>query len=272
MTSNSSQPIDHGLRVFTCGHSFHVWVAELVAEIAASAGIHDHIVAGTSGIGGSRAIQHWDVPEAENEARRTLYAGSVDVLTLSCMSGPDDGIRKFAELAVEHNPDIRVTVQELWLPEDRFPFDPLNRTRTSPEEYNQGTLSELTVAHDAYFAVMDEYIRALNAELGRPVVFVVPDGQATLLLRERIMAGTVPGVAEQSDLFTDAWGHPAPPLKALAGYCHFSTIYRQDPRGLPRLSILADNPGWDDALNSLLQELAWEAVTRHPLAGVKANP
>ena len=33
----------------------------------------------------------------------------------------------------------------------------------------------------------------------------------------------------------------------------------------------ANNPNWDAKLNRLLQEIAWEAVTRHPLSGVKAE-
>ena len=263
------RPLVKGQRVFTCGHSFHVWVADILAEMAARAGIGDHRVVGTSAIGGSRAIQHWDVPEEQNEAKKALRAGKVDVLTLACMTQPDEGISKFAKLAVEHHPHIRVTLQELWLPEDRFQFDPANRVRKSPEEFNGSTLADLRKSHAAYFRVMEDYVSALNAEIGRQTVFVVPDGQATLALREKIIAGTAPGLEKQSDLFTDAWGHPTPPLKALAGYCHFATIYRRNPLGLPLPGVLGGNPRLDDALNRLLQELAWEAVARHPLAGVR---
>ena len=270
--SKPSRPIVKGQHVFTCGHSFHVWVADVLADMAKGAGIGGHRGVGTSSIGGSRAIQHWDVPAEQNEAKKALRAGIVDVLTLSCMSGPDEGIRKFAKLAVEHNPEVRVTVQELWLPEDRFPFDPANRVRKSPEEFNGSTTADLTKAHVAYFKVMEDYVSALNAEIGRQTVFIVPDAQATLALRKRIIAGTAPGLERQSDLFTDAWGHPTPPLKALAGYCHFATIYRRNPLGLPLPGVLAGNPKWDAALNRLLQELAWEAVAQHPLAGIRSLP
>lgn len=87
-------------------------------------------------IGGSRAIQHWDVPDDENEAKQALRTGNVDVLTLSCMTHPDEGIHNFAKLAVEHNPEVRVTLQELWLPEDNLPFDGANRVRSTLEEFN----------------------------------------------------------------------------------------------------------------------------------------
>lgn len=263
-----AQSIGQGQRVFTCGHSFHFWVADLLNETANLAGISGHQTVGTSSIGASMALKHWDVPEEQNQAKRALRAGGVDVLTLSCMSGPDDGIRKFAELATECNPNIRITVQELWLPEDRFPFDAASRVRKSVDEFNGSTIADLKKPHEAYFKAMEDYVNALNAALGRQVVFIVPDAQATLALRMMIIAGTAPGLSKQSDLFTDAWGHPSPPLRALSCYCHFSVIYRRSPVGFPVLSILADNPHWGAPLSHALQELAWDAVIRHPLSGL----
>ena len=131
---NPTQPLAQGQRVFTCGHSFHVWVADMLVELAKGAGISGHHLAGTSSIGGSRAVQHWDVPEEQNEAKKALRAGRLDVLTLACMTQPDEGIVKFAKLAVAHNPNVRVTLQELWLPEDRFPFDPAHHVRKATDQ------------------------------------------------------------------------------------------------------------------------------------------
>ena len=266
-----SRSLARGQRVFTCGHSFHFWVADILIDVAKGAGIGDHRAIGTSAIGGSRVIQHWDVPEEQNEAKKALRAGNVDVLTLSCMTQPDEGISKFARMAVEHNPNVRVTLQELWLPEDRFPFDPANRVRKTSDEFNGSTMAALETAHEAYFKVMEDYVSVLNVELGTQSVFIVPDAQATLALREKIIAGTAPGLEKQSDLFTDAWGHPSPPLRLLSAYCHFSVIYRRSAVGLPLPSVLADNPSWGVTLNRVLQQLAWDAVTQHPLSGVRAN-
>ena len=273
MTNETQQAAkNQGLHVFTCGHSFHAWVGNNVRDIAQSAGISNHQVVGVSMIGGSRAIQHWDVPEEKNEAKKVLRTGNVDVLTLSCMTHPDEGISKFTKLAVEHNPNVRVTLQELWLPEDRFPFDAGHRTRKSVDEFNGSTMADLIPPHKAYCKEMEDYVTALNAEIGRQVVFIVPDAQATLSLRERIMAGTVPGLAKQSDLFSDAWGHPKPPLMALSSYCHFAVIYRRTPVGVswPTNRLVAD-PIQDAKLKRLLQELAWDAVKQHPLSGVRPD-
>ena len=262
-------PIATGLRVFTCGHSFHAtFIPALVDKIATSAGINGHTIVGVSILGGSRAIQHFQIPDEQNKAKAVLTTGNVDVLTLSCMERPDDGIEKFAKLGFVHNPNIRVTLQELWLPQDQWPFNYHNRINQTPEDFNKTTIADLKKVHEAYFKVMEDYVTALNKSLGKQVVFIVPDAEATIALREKIIDGTAPDLQKQSDLFGDWWGHPKAPLMLLSAYCHYAVIYRRSPVGLsipPGFSLKSQ------ALNRLLQELAWDAVIHHPLSGVKSN-
>src|SRR4051794_29170587 len=59
-TPKLAAPITVGQRMFSCGHSFHVWVPAIVADLCQKAGIPNHVQLGVSGIGGSRTIQHWD--------------------------------------------------------------------------------------------------------------------------------------------------------------------------------------------------------------------
>jgi hypothetical protein len=120
---------------------------------------------------------------------------------------------------------------------------------------------------------MDEHVMRLNAEYGKRVLYIVPVGQAVVALREKIIAGQASGLNQQEDLFSDAIGHARPPLQALVAYCHFAVIYRRSPVGLPIPAVLekANNPKWDARLSRLLQELAWDAVTQHPLSGVEST-
>src|SRR4051794_39722879 len=69
---SETKPVDRGQRVFTCGHSFHVFVPGILADMARGAGIPDHKIAGLSSIGGSRVIQHWDVADEKNKAKQAL--------------------------------------------------------------------------------------------------------------------------------------------------------------------------------------------------------
>lgn len=265
------EPLTKGQRVFSCGHSFHVFVPAVLSDMAKGAGIKNHEAVGLSAIGGSRVIQHWGVPEEKNKAKEALRAGKIDVLTLSPIHLPDEGIEKFAKLALEHNPKIRITVQEFWLPFDIY--DTSFKERPKEVDHNAPTAAELRKLHEPYFKSMDEHVRDLNKKLGTETLFIVPVGQAVIALREKIIAGQAPGLKTQEDLFSDPIGHARPPLQALAAYCHFAVIYRRSPVGLPTPAVLtkANNPSWDDKLNRLLQELAWDAVTHHPLSGVKSS-
>jgi len=265
-------PLTTGQRVFTAGNSFHAWfIAPILQDLANGAGIKGHEIVGVSKIGGSRAIQHWEVPEEKNEAKAALRAGKVDVLTLACMLQPDDGIDKFATLALAHNPDVRVVLQEFWIPWDKFEWP--YQGKESDVNFDAATTNKLETLHQPYFKTMNDYVIALNARLGKPVVVIAPVGQTVVALRERIMAGQVPGIEKQSELFTDKLGHPQPPIEALAAYCNFAVIYRRSPVGMPMPAVLAkaNDPKWrNEKLNRLLQEIAWDAVTRHPLSGCAA--
>jgi hypothetical protein len=271
-SANPVGPVAEGQRVFTCAHSFHYFVPPLLTDMARGAGIKGHEAVGLSAIGGSRVIQHWNVPDEKNEARKALRTGQVDVLTLSPIHLPDEGIEKFARLALEHNPNARVTVQEFWLPYDVY--DPATPLKPRKVDHNAATGAGLRKEHEPYFKSVDDHVRGLNKQLGKEAVFVAPVGQAVIALREKIIAGQAPGLKTQEDLFTDAIGHARAPLMALNAYCHFAVIYRRSPVGLPLPGALArlKDPNLDGNLNRLLQELAWEAVTQHPLSGVMPAP
>ena len=263
-----AEPISKGQRVFTCGHSFHVWVPQIVADLCKKADIPDHVQVGVSSIGGSRVIQHWDIPEEKNTAKAALKTGKVDVLTLSPIFLPDPGIENFTTLALEHNLGIRVIVQPIWLRWDIY--EPTTK-RPEKVDHNSITGEELRKRHAEHFQKMDEHIRELNQKYGKTVLYIAPAPQAVIALREKIITGKAPGLKSQEDLFTDELGHGTPPLMALVGYCNYAVIYRRSPVGLPVPEVLkqAKLGDHEEPLNRLLQELAWEAVRAHSLSGVQ---
>lgn len=148
-----AEPITKGQRVFTCGHSFHVFVPGILTDIAKKAEIKDHVQVGLSSIGGSRVIQHWDIADEKNKAKEALKTGKVDVLTLSPIFLPDAGIENFARLALEYNKDIRIVVQPIWLRWDIY--EPTTK-RPDKVDHNAITIEELKKRHEPYFKSMDE--------------------------------------------------------------------------------------------------------------------
>lgn len=272
--AGDAQPVVKGQRVATCAHSFHAFVYPLLAEAARNAGIQGHENVGYSLIGGSRVIRHWDVADDKNEVKRALRAGGVDVLTLSPIWMPDEGIEKFATLGLEHNPDIRVTVQKFWLPNDTYePVYPLDVRKTPRVDHDATNLAELREKQARYDHDVEEFVLGINKRLGRDVIVTVPVGMAVLALREKIASGKAPGLTKQWDLFRDPWGHPQVPIQLLSAYCHFAVIYHKSPVGLPvpeALEKMKISAGDKKSLNLLLQELAWDTVKNHPPGGASS--
>jgi len=252
-----------GLRTWSLAHSFHSFVPPLLQEMAQAAGIKGHDF-GISAIGGARVMTHWDASVRADQVRAYLEAGKADVLTLSLIWLPDEGIEKFAKLGFEHNPNLRITLQENWLPQDRYE----TKDRSLKVDHNTTDLIKLRQEQAAYAKDLDDETQRISKLLGKPVMFAVPVGQAVLALREQIAAGKCPGIQTQAELFTDSWGHCTTPIQVLNAYCHFAVVYRISPVGLPMPAIMVKEKR-DEKLNRLLQELAWDAVTHHPLSGVK---
>ena len=259
-----------GQRVFVCAHSFMIYTAKLLPPMAEAAGIA-HVNAGQQMIGGSRVIQHWDLPEEKNRAKAALRESKVDVLTLSPNAlMPDPGIDHFTKLGLEKNPTLRVLVQASWPTREGTTGKSFtNETR------NAATSASLRAQRDAHRSAwlvnLEAHVRTLNTTVGRTAVVLVPVSDAVYALREKIAEGRAPGLTKQTDLFRDDLGHPHPPLAVLVTYCHFAAIYGRSPVGLPVPASLKDLPQ-ADTLNRLLQQLAWDAVTAHPLSGVRPTP
>ena len=263
-------PITVGQRVATCGHSFHVFTYRQVAEIAASAGLK-HELAGLSSIGGSTVIKHWAVPEEKSAVKQVLKAGKADVLTLSPIWLPDEAIEQFVKLGIEHNPALRITVQEYWMPNDEYePVYPLQTKKKV--DHNATDLAKLRDATQRYAKDIEDHVKGINQRLGKEAVLIVPVGMAAVTLREKIIKGEAPGLKQQSELFRDNWGHANSPLQILSSYCHFAVIYRKSPVGLPlplAFRTLKDMSDDDKGkLNTLLQQIAWNTVSVHPMSGI----
>src|SRR5262245_41201388 len=243
-----------GLRIFYTGHSFHMFVPPQVDLLAKAAGIEGHVTAGRQGIGGSRVIQHWEKADDQNTAKKALLTGEVDVFTMAAhVQIPDEGITKFTELGLAHNPNLRLLVQASW-----FPFDvpePDKRIRENAQRDNMA-VADLQKAVDDWRKKLEAQADDLNRQHGKTCVFIVPVGDAMVKLRSLIVDSKYPGVAKQSELFTDPIGHGGGHVQALASYCNFVAIYRRDPQGLKM-----DVPGVSDEQHAILQKIAWETVS-----------
>ena len=253
-----------GLRVFYTGHSFHMFVPRHIEQLAKSARIEGHKLAGTQGIGGSKVIQHWELADGKNKAKPALESGQVDVFTMAPhLAIPDDGITKFTELGLAHNPNLRLLLQCSWYPFDGPPPD--KRIRDNSQR-DQAKIEDLQAAVDDWREKLEAQVDDLNRQHGKQALFIVPVGDAVVKLRGLVAAGKYPGVVKQSELFTDPIGHGGPHIQTLCSSCNFAAIYRISPEGLKM-----DVPGIDAPQHELLQKIAWETVSGYSHAGVAAK-
>jgi hypothetical protein len=207
--------------------------------------------------------------EGEKGAKVLVPQLKPDVFTIAPIYLPDDGIENFVKLCAETTPDTRVLIQEFWLPYDVYDLNYKKAKPANPDR-DAMTADYLRTEYGKYFADMDKHVRYLGEKYGKRV-YVTPVGQAVVALRELVIDGEVPGVKKQSELFTDGIGHCTAPIMVLNAYCHYAVIYGRNPVGLPvpsKLKGFIDDEGATAKLNRLLQELAWHAVTTHPLSGV----
>ena len=241
-----------GLRVFYTGHSFHMFVPQRVEQLVKAAGIQGHKLVGQ---------QDWDLADWMNEAKSALSSGEVDVFTMAAhVAIPDEGITKFTELGLKHNPNLRLLVQASW-----YPFDvPAGEKRiTDNAQRDDAKIEDLQAAVDEWRKKLEAQVDDLNKLHGQRAVFIVPVGDAVVKLRAMIVEGQFPGVTTQSKLFRDPIGHGQGHVMALAAYCNFAAIYHVSPEGLK-----LDERGVDDAQHAILQKLAWETVSKYPHAGI----
>jgi len=247
-------------------------VPDILTELALASGIKEHQKVGVQSLGVSRTLQHWNHQNGRNQARQALETGDVDVLTLSPIQFPDEGIENFIKLGLEHNPNMKFTVQISWggpdIDNQDFDFS-LLMSRPDREKKPE----QLKTLNQKNEIAGQEQAAKINEQVGRQVVFLVPTSQALTALRTMIYNKQIPGLDKQAELFADNIGHPTAPLQVLNAYLHFAVIYGRSPVGLPIPSVLKNGgkPQWnDETFNRALAELAWTTVINYPPSGVKA--
>lgn len=271
----SVEAVRKGLKVYFVGHSFHMFIVRPLITLAKEAGIKGHWAEGWDMIGGSTPMQHWERNGEDNEVKRAIRAGGLDVLTLSSnVIVPEPAIDLFADLAVEHNPGVRVMVQHSWgdaatsaimlFRHGRAPEAAHVPSNEDRDLVSAAELVEMRSSMAAAVGRLREQLESIDARLGRSVMRLVPAGDLVMRLRSAVVAGDVPGVTRQSELFRDPLGHASQPTVDAVTYAWFAALYEQSPIGLT--SLVEPDDADSAARQRVLQELGWDAVREEPLA------
>ncbi len=234
-----------GLRVMFNGNSWFIFVPWGVADLVKAAEIQGHK----------------EVRAAKPNDFSLIEAGEVDVYAhgVHWWTEPINEAEKIVVPGLKANPNFRAYYHAAWLVGDGRAKD----IKTTAD-YNDTKLADLQAALDKTRKSVEAKADELNKKFGKPVVFLVPVGDATVKLRALVLEGKYPGVTKQSDLWNDAMPHAGVHVMALSGYCHFAAIYRTSPVGLKILRFKE----LTDEHHAILQRIAWETVSNYPHAGV----
>jgi hypothetical protein len=295
-----TKPITQGQKIVMATHSFNVFVGPSrsrdpnvtptpgpLAALAAERGKAGHETLAVQMIGGSTPMQHWNQgngDDAKNIAKAALTANG-DKVTVFTMSPnakmPEEGIDLFGDFVIKHNKNARIMVQASWSAYDGKGTTPSVGGSGGGDFKNDQRDSITTADLDKWIAGQeargDNYLIRLRTQLegidkraGKQITYVVPSSIAVYNLRKEVLAGHVPGVARQSELFRDPIGHPTTPTANLVTYVWFTAMYRESPVGLQ--ALVDKNDPNSAAREKLLQQIAWNAVVGEPKSGIKGAP
>lgn len=260
-----------GLWVVSIGHSCVISAITSCVKASLSGGFenHNHLMQFFGGPGGA-ARRQWERMGDQQQAKPALASGKVDVLTFGHLIGPNgesfgcdvEDYRKWMDLALKDNPDIRFYIQDLW-PWLSGPSGLWDQNAFDLEEYKTAM-----VEADKSLATVVNHLR--REYPGR--VDVIPIGAAMVELVERASKGNLPGVDEimvpakdskmRVGLYRDMI-HSTDVSSALQGYIWYACLYGKNPVEL-KSGIYED-----ETLDGILRELAWKTVTSHSLSSIR---
>jgi peptidoglycan/xylan/chitin deacetylase (PgdA/CDA1 family) len=265
-----------GKRVFFTGHSFFIlggYMAKKVDLIAKAAGKEKHELVGWRYSGSrSGAVDKWWQKGADQEPRKSVAAGKVDILTVCTYwmkkgSEQEKSIRNFVKLMQENNPEGLIYVIST-KPRHDYKYKGGWDARTKAELAKlYGRIDETRRYANNKNALVDE----INKSYGKEVIREVPLYYGQALMRAQIIDGKVPGVKKQSELYSDAMGHVSELGQRLNAYTVFVAIYGESPFDLhvPEWEKSGDTVLRDQALS--LQKVAWAAVQAVPVTRTRRN-
>ena len=185
--------------------------------------------------------------------------------------------KKFIELALPKSPRVQVYIYERWPrrkeKEKKNPsagYEPFDYEKQWLRKYNAGKWDGSNETRD-YFERLTKALRDEYPELDKPVL-MVPVGDVLLELDKRAKAGKVPGLEGVEEFYADGIHFNNAGAFAV-GTTFYATMFRRDPRGLDAGPYGRGRSDKDreiePGLARAVQEVVWEVVSTHPLAGVK---
>lgn len=277
-TVTFSRPTDGALRIVGVGHSFMVPGYKTLPWISQASGfkqpLHTHTGGGMTGSARYKWEQENGIFGFDGKPYPKLLASIANGQWEAMVFGPyfQDRPEYFScwiDYCLKYNPEMKFYISDAWpqLEQIKTPIE-------SESDFTPKLFEQLGAERNA---LSDTVIEPLRQKYPNKI-YVIPTSDAMVLAAKAFMSGDLPGVEgihrvvgkKERSLWRDKLGHLGPGFEWLEGYVFYSTLYQRSavdlktsPAPLKTLSFPGEN------LDIKFREIAWEAVSNHPYAGIQ---
>ena len=279
VVSSYEKPTDGSLRVVATGHSFMAPGYKTLPLIAPLAGFEQqalltHTGGGITGSARYKWEQENGIFQFAGKPVPKLLASIANAKWDAMMWGPYYQDRPefytcWIDFCLKYNPDMKFYVADAWPQLEQFEKQP-----ESEKEMTYEAMKKLGEQRNASTA---KIVNAINSKYPNRV-FVMPTSDAMVLAVREFHRGNLPGIrgihkavgGKDMSLWRDKLGHLGPGLDYLEGYVFYATLYGKSPEPIEKRLVTKSRATFPSAeLDKVFRKIAWEAVSNHPLSGVK---
>lgn len=277
------KPDDGAMRIVGVGHSFMAPAYRTLPLITRAAGFEQPLCLHTGGGVTGSARYKWEqengIYQFEGEPVPKLLAAISNNEWEAWLSGPYHGDRAefytcWIEFCLKYNPGMKFFISDAW-PQLYQLGTVFNQSQIpqSDDFFSDEVLDKMNKEiRDRYMSVVESSLRKTSDK-----VFIIPTSDAITEAAKRFNKGELPGVegihrlagGKEHSIWRDGTGHLGPGFDRLEGYVFYATLYGKSPELITQPIEFTDAPGYpSNALDKVFREIAWKAVTGHPLSGV----
>ena len=270
------KPADGALRIVGTGHSFMAPGYKTFPRICRAAGFEQPLYTHTGGgITGSTRYK-WEqengIFQFDGKPVPKLLASIANADWDAMMWGPYFNDRPqyyscWIDFCHRFHPEMTFYLSDAWPQLYQLGENPKSEAFFTDEVLDRMAAEKRGIYVDLVNELRKEYPNK---------VFIMPTSDAMTLAAKRFLRGKLPGIegihkvigGKERSLWRDQLGHIGPGFDRLEGYVFYATLYGKSPEllGEVRFNDGPDFPG--PALDRAFREIAWQAVTGHPLSGV----
>jgi hypothetical protein len=279
VVTSYEKPTDGSLRIVGTGHSFMAPGYKTFPIIARMSGLKQPQPLTHTGGGMTGSARYiWEhengIFQFDGQPLPKLLASIANAKWDAMMWGPyyNDQPEYYAcwiDFCLKYNPEMKFFIADAWPQLEQF-----QRKPKSEDDLTYKAIAKLGTERNTATA---KIVGELNRRYPNKV-FVMPTSDAMVLAVREYHEGNLPGIegihkavgGKERSLWRDQLGHLGPGLDALEGYVFYATLYGKSPEAIEApMTGPAKTPFPGPELDKVFRKIAWEAVSNHPLSGVK---